>query len=52
MSERSLESNGPGARLFHTLFVSFIVAPLLIIVLVSFSDKGYISMPFDGASWR
>lgn len=52
MSERKLESNGPFAILFHTLFVSFIVAPLLIIVLVSFSDKGYISMPFDGASWR
>lgn len=37
---------------FHWLFIIFMLAPLVIVVLVSFTDKGYISMPFDGASWR
>ena len=37
---------------FHWLFATFMLAPLLMVVLVSFTDKGYISMPFDGASWR
>ncbi len=37
---------------FHWLFVVFMLAPLLMVVLVSFTDKGYISMPFDGASLR
>lgn len=37
---------------FHWLFAIFMLAPLLMVVLVSFTDKGYISMPFDGASWR
>jgi putative spermidine/putrescine transport system permease protein len=37
---------------FHWLFVIFMLAPLVMVALVSFTDKGYISMPFDGASWR
>jgi putative spermidine/putrescine transport system permease protein len=37
---------------FHWLFAIFMLAPLAMVVLVSFTDKGYISMPFDGASWR
>jgi len=37
---------------FHGLFVTFMLAPLVMVVLVSFTDKGYISMPFDGASLR
>lgn len=37
---------------FHWLFAIFMLAPLVVVVLVSFTDKGYISMPFDGASWR
>jgi putative spermidine/putrescine transport system permease protein len=28
------------------------LAPLLMVALVSVTDKGYISMPFDAASWR
>jgi len=28
------------------------LAPLVMVALVSFTDKGYIAMPFDGASWR
>ena len=37
---------------FHVLFAAFMLAPLVVVVLVAFTDKGYISMPFDGASWR
>ena len=37
---------------FHWFFVIFMLAPLLMVVLVSFTNKGYISMPFDGASLR
>lgn len=37
---------------FHWVFAAFMLAPLVMVVLVSFTDKGYISMPFDGASWR
>jgi putative spermidine/putrescine transport system permease protein len=44
--------NGPIAILFHTLFLIFILAPLAIIVVVAFTDKGYISMPTDGLSLR
>ena len=52
MKNRGLGSNGVGSLIFHTLFTLFIISPLVVIVLVSFSDKGYISMPFDGASLR
>lgn len=37
---------------FHILFTVFMLGPLVVVVLVAFTDKGYISMPFDGASWR
>lgn len=47
-----MRQNGILALLFHTLFVCFIAAPLVAVVLVSFTDKGYMSMPFDGASLR
>ena len=38
--------------IFHWMFAIFMLAPLVMVVLVSFTDKGYIAMPFDGASWR
>ncbi|MFL9923080.1 ABC transporter permease [Herbaspirillum lusitanum] len=38
--------------IFHWLFAAFMLAPLVIVIFVSFTDKGYISMPFDGASFR
>jgi len=37
---------------FHWLFAAFMLAPLVMVALVSFTDKGYIALPFDGASWR
>ncbi|MDF3907275.1 MULTISPECIES: ABC transporter permease [Paracoccus] len=52
MKDKGLGSNGIGSLIFHTLFMIFIIAPLAVIILVSFSDKGYISMPFDGVSLR
>ncbi|KSV63393.1 hypothetical protein N183_35675 [Sinorhizobium sp. Sb3] len=39
-------------HIFHWLFMLFMLAPLIVVVLVSFTEKGYISFPFDGASWR
>ncbi|MBE2264058.1 MAG: ABC transporter permease [Burkholderiaceae bacterium] len=42
----------PALLVFHWLFAIFMLAPLAMVVLVSFTDKGYIAMPFDGASWR
>ncbi len=38
--------------IFHLLFAAFMLAPLVMVVLVSFTGKGYVSMPFDGASLR
>src|SRR5436309_1950105 len=37
---------------FHFLFATFMLAPLVIVVMVAFTDKRYISLPFDGASFR
>lgn len=38
--------------MFHSLFIAFILAPLIVVVLVSFTDKGYISFPSNGPSLR
>lgn len=46
-----MKQNGPLALLFNALFLSFILVPLVVVMLVSFTDKGFISMPFDGASF-
>jgi len=43
---------GPVLWSFHALFVAFMLAPLVMVVLVAFTDKGYIALPFDGASLR
>lgn len=37
---------------FHAMFAVFMVAPLVTVVLVSLTDKGYVAMPFDGMSLR
>nr|CAD6436926.1 ABC transporter permease [Rhizobium sp. Q54] len=44
--------NGPLALVFHAVFVAFTAAPLVAVMLVSFTDKGYMAMPFSGASLR
>ena len=43
---------GPAALIFHAFFVAFILAPLVMVVAVSFTDKGYLSFPTDGLSLR
>lgn len=47
-----MRKNGPFSLLYHTLFIAFMLAPLLVVVAVSFTGKGYISMPTDGLSLR
>jgi putative spermidine/putrescine transport system permease protein len=47
-----MKQNGILGCVYNVLFLSFIVAPLAAVMLVAFTDKGYISMPFDGASLR
>ncbi|WP_321812849.1 MULTISPECIES: ABC transporter permease [unclassified Burkholderia] len=48
-----MRKNGFLSLLYHTVFIGFIVAPLVVVILVSFTSKGYISMPFeDGFSLR
>lgn len=52
MSKKKIDQNGPIALAFHVLLTAFILAPLIVVVVASFSDKDYVSMPFDGASLR
>ena len=52
MSNKRIDQNGPIALAFHVLLTVFILAPLVVVVVASFSDKDFISMPFDGASLR
>ncbi len=43
-----MQQLGPIALIFHTIFVIFILAPLVTVIAVSFTDKGYLSLPTDG----
>ncbi|WP_083792138.1 ABC transporter permease [Roseobacter sp. GAI101] len=52
MSKNSIGRNGFGAVLFHTLLTIFILSPLVVVVLVSFSATDFVSMPFNGVSLR
>jgi putative spermidine/putrescine transport system permease protein len=47
-----VRKNGWFSLLYHTLFIAFMLAPLAVVVAVSFTDKGYISLPTDGLSLR
>lgn len=47
-----MRKNGFFSLLYHSIFILFIVAPLVVVVAVSFTDKGYISLPTDGLSLR
>ncbi|MFS8977208.1 ABC transporter permease [Cupriavidus necator] len=47
-----MRKNGLISLLYHSLFIAFMVAPLLVVIAVSFTGKGYISMPTDGPSLR
>ena len=43
-----MSRNGPVALLFHTLFVVFILAPIVIVCAVAFTPLGYLSLPTQG----
>ncbi len=46
------DKNGVLALSFNALFLTFILAPLIVVCLVAFTDKGYLSLPWDGLSLR
>jgi putative spermidine/putrescine transport system permease protein len=47
-----MHKNGFFSLCFHVLFIGFIVAPLLVVIAVAFTSRGYISLPVDGLSLR
>jgi len=47
-----MKRNKTLSLLFHTAFMVFLLAPLVIVIIVSFTDKGFISYPTDGLSLR
>jgi putative spermidine/putrescine transport system permease protein len=47
-----MRRNGPLSLLYHALFIAFMLAPLVVVIAVSFTGKGYISLPTDGMSLR
>jgi putative spermidine/putrescine transport system permease protein len=47
-----MNRNGPLALLFHTLFVIFTLAPLVVVCLVAFTPESYLSLPTAGLSLR
>jgi putative spermidine/putrescine transport system permease protein len=47
-----MRKNGLLSLVYHAIFIAFILAPLTVVVLVSFTGKGYISLPTDGFSLR
>jgi len=47
-----MSRNGSVAVAFHTLFIVFILAPILIVCAVAFTPEGYLSLPTHGASLR
>lgn len=47
-----MHRNGPIALVFHSLVVTFVLAPLVIICLVAFTTHDTLTLPTDGASLR
>ena len=47
-----MKRNGPIALLFHTCFVVFSLAPILIVCVIAFTPEGYLSLPTKGLSLR
>ncbi len=44
--------NGPIGLAFHTLFILFILAPIVMVCAVAFTGEGFISLPSNGLSLR
>ena len=47
-----MSRNGPLALIFHTLFVIFMIAPIVVVCVVAFTPEGYLSLPTNGVSLR
>lgn len=47
-----MSRNGPVALAFHAIFVTFILAPILIVCWVAFTPEGYLSIPTTQFSLR
>ena len=47
-----MSKNGPIALVYHTLFVTFMLAPILVVCFVAFTPEGYLSFPTDRWSLR
>ncbi|HET9652982.1 MAG TPA: ABC transporter permease [Usitatibacter sp.] len=47
-----MNRNGPLALAFHTLFVIFMVAPIVIVCIVAFTPEGFLSIPTTQWSLR
>ncbi|WP_435103536.1 ABC transporter permease [Arhodomonas sp. AD133] len=47
-----MRRNGSLALAFHALFVVFLLLPLVLVVLVSFTPEGHLSYPTSGVSLR
>jgi len=47
-----MKKNGWLGLTYHALFIAFILAPLVVVIAVSFTSRGYISLPTDGLSLR
>ena len=47
-----MSRNGPWAIAYHTLFVAFMLAPIVVVCWVAFTPEGYLSFPTDRWSLR
>src|SRR5215218_11156088 len=47
-----MSRNGPLALVYHTLFVTFMLAPILVVCFVALTPEGYLSFPTDRWSLR
>lgn len=47
-----MSRNGPLALAFHALFITFMLAPILVVCIVAFTPEGYLSFPTNGLSLR
>lgn len=46
------DRNGFWALAFHTMFVIFVLAPIVIVCLIAFTPEAYLAMPTNGFSLR
>src|SRR5260370_6181586 len=47
-----MSRNGPLVLVFHTVFIGFMLAPILIVCAVAFTPEGFLSLPRRGFSLR